>query len=87
MQLTRKWRFLAIAPVIAAAVPGGAWLLTGRDSTQATVTDKSNLRLEADLSDKRLKMFDADTLVWQYPISDGADGYPTPELLQRLQQP
>ena len=79
MQLTRKWRYLAIAPVIAAAVPGGAWLLAGRDSTKATATNAPTLRLEADLSDKRLKMFDADTLVWQYPISDGTGGYPTPQ--------
>jgi len=36
------------------------------------------LRLVANLSEKRLKMYEADTLVWQYPISDGTGGYPTP---------
>lgn len=79
MLLRRKWRYLAVAPVIAVAVPSGAWLLTGRDTTNKTVSaDAPSLRLLADLSDKRLKMFEADTLVWQYPISDGTGGYPTP---------
>ena len=67
----------AVAPVIALALPGGAYLLAGR-SDAPVETDKVNLRLVADLSDKRLKMFEADTLVWQYPISDGKDGYATP---------
>jgi lipoprotein-anchoring transpeptidase ErfK/SrfK len=78
MQLTRKWMYLAVAPVIAAAVPGSAWLLSSRDTTSAAAKDKPKLRLEVDLSDKRLKMFDSDTLVWQYPISDGTASHPTP---------
>lgn len=77
MHLNRRWMYLAVVPVIAAAVPGTAFLMGGRDSNAAT-TDKPDLRLVVDLSDKRLKMFEADTLVWQYPISDGTDGYPTP---------
>jgi lipoprotein-anchoring transpeptidase ErfK/SrfK len=36
------------------------------------------LRLVADLSTRRLKMYEADTLVWQYPVATGQDGYPTP---------
>lgn len=69
--------YLAVAPVIAAAVPGTAWLAGGRDST-STKVPAANLRLVADLSDQRLKMYEADSLVWQYPISTGAAGYPTP---------
>ena len=68
---------LVIAPAIAVAVPGGARLIAGRDSTKAP-TDTSTLRLEANLSEKWLRMFNADTLVFQYPISDGTGGYPTP---------
>ena len=77
MQRNRKLMLWAIAPVILAAVPGTAWLV-GRDSTAATAT-KANLRLVADLSDSRLKMYEADTLVWQYPISPGTSNYPTPK--------
>ena len=65
-----KLLILAAAPVVllGAAIP-----------TFAAKEDPSNqLRLVADLSDKRLKMYEADTLVWQYPISDGTAGYPTP---------
>jgi len=76
MQINRKLMLWAVAPVILAAVPGTAWLV-GRDSTSATPV-KSNLRLVADLSDSRLKMYEADTLVWQYPISPGTAKYPTP---------
>jgi hypothetical protein len=79
MQVTRKWMYLAIAPVIAAAVPGGAWLLSGSDTTKAAVSaDKPTLRLVASLSENRMKMYEADTLVWQYPISPGTPRYPTP---------
>lgn len=45
---------------------------------RSTEPDGDKLHLVADLSDKRLKMYEADTLVWQYPISDGTAGYPTP---------
>jgi lipoprotein-anchoring transpeptidase ErfK/SrfK len=78
MALKHRWVYLTAAPVILAAAPA-AWWVAGRDArVGAAETDKSNLRLEVDLSDKRLKMFEADTLVWQYPISDGTAGYPTP---------
>jgi lipoprotein-anchoring transpeptidase ErfK/SrfK len=85
MQLTRKWMYLAIAPVIAAAVPGGAWLLSGRDTTR-TAVDQPTLRLVANLSENRLKMYEADTLVWQYPISPGTARYPTPRGSYRVRK-
>ena len=75
MQLTRRWIQFALVPVIAVALPGTAWLV-GRDSS--AVVDNPSLRLVADLSSKRLKMYEADTLVWQYEISDGTGNYPTP---------
>jgi lipoprotein-anchoring transpeptidase ErfK/SrfK len=75
MQWKRRWAYFAIVPVIAAAVPGTAWLLEGRNEAAA---DAPNLYLVADLSDKRLKMYEADSLLWQYPISDGTANYPTP---------
>jgi hypothetical protein len=74
MHLGRRLYLLAAAPVIAMAVPGSLWLLGG-DRAPASAP---SLRLSADLSDRRLKMFNADTLVWQYPIAIGAPGYPTP---------
>ena len=75
MQWKRRWAYFAIVPVIAAAVPGTAWLLEGRSEAAA---DAPNLYLVADLSEKRLKMYEADSLLWQYPISDGTANYPTP---------
>lgn len=65
-----KFAVMAAAPMLllGAAIPTFA----GKDDP------KNSLYLVADLSDKRLKMFEADTLVWQYPISDGTAGYPTP---------
>ena len=65
-----KLLILAAAPVVllGAAIPTFA----------AKEDPTNNLRLVADLSDKRLKMYEADTLVWQYPISDGTASYPTP---------
>jgi lipoprotein-anchoring transpeptidase ErfK/SrfK len=77
MQFKRKWAYMAIVPVIAAAIPGVSKLIGGRDSTSATQA-VSNLRLVADLSESRLKMYEADTLVWQYPISPGTSSHPTP---------
>ncbi len=77
MQLNRKWMYFAIVPMLAVAVPGTAWVIGGRDST-AVDADVPNLYLVVDKSDKRLKMYEADTLLWQYPISDGTAGYPTP---------
>lgn len=77
MQLTHRWMYLAIVPAIAAAIPGTRWLIGERDTARIAV-DVPDLRLVANLSTKRLKMFQADTLVWQYEISDGTAGYPTP---------
>ena len=78
MQLNRRLILFAIVPVVFAAIPGTAWLIGGRDSTRANAPAVSNLRLVADLSERRLKMYEADTLVWQYPISPGTPSYPTP---------
>jgi hypothetical protein len=75
MQLKRRLMYFAIVPVIAAAVPSAAWIINDRDTTSV---DVPNLHLVADLSDGRLKMYEADTLLWQYPISPGKEGYPTP---------
>ena len=75
MQLKRRWIQLAFVPVLAAAVPGAAWV-SGRDGAEEA--PKVKLQLVADLSSKRLKMYESDTLVWQYEISDGTGGYPTP---------
>lgn len=74
MHLNRRWLHLAIVPMVAAAVPGTARLV----SASTDDAPKSNLQLVADLSSKRLKMYEADTLVAQYEISDGTGGYPTP---------
>jgi lipoprotein-anchoring transpeptidase ErfK/SrfK len=76
MHFGRKWYFLAAAPVIALAVPGSMRLM-GVDTTRAAPTT-STLRLQASLSDRRLKMYNADTLVWQYAIAVGSPIYPTP---------
>ncbi len=77
MQLTRRWMQLALVPIVATTVAGTTWLASGRDGTGRSAAT-SNLQLVADLSSKRLKMYEADTLVWQYEISDGTGGYPTP---------
>lgn len=74
MHVKRRWIQLALLPMIVAA-PGTAWL-AGRSDER--VADPPRLRLVADLSSKRLRMYEADTLVWQYEISDGTGGYPTP---------
>lgn len=78
MQLNRKWMYFAIVPMMAAAVPGAAWVIGGRDSASTIVADAPNLYIVVDKSDKRLRMYEADTLLWQYPISDGTASYPTP---------
>jgi hypothetical protein len=75
MQFNRKWIYLAAIPAIAATMTGAASMLDDTDGHREVA---ANLRLFVDLSDKRLKMYEADTLVWQYPISDGLEGYPTP---------
>ena len=71
----KKWMYMAIVPVIAAVIPGTA-MLTGRDTTNTV--DAPKLRLVANLTTKRLKMYEADSLVWQYEISDGKSGHGTP---------
>ncbi len=63
-----KFAVMALAPV----------LLLGAAIPKGEPEDTNGLHLVADLSDKRLRMFQADTLVWQYPISDGTLSYPTP---------
>ncbi len=78
MHLKSRWIFLAAIPLIAAVAPSATTLARRSDAQAAVGTDPPTLQLVADLSDKRLKMFEADTLVWQYPISDGTAGYPTP---------
>jgi len=70
-----KLSLLVAAPLLAAVT--GFTVTAARDTVPADTT--SQLHLVADLSDKRLKMYEADTLVWQYPISDGTGGYPTPK--------
>lgn len=77
MHLNRRLMLWAFAPVLLAAVPGAA-RLTGRDTTRAAADGPQKLRLLVDLSQSRLKMYEADTLVWQYPISPGTPDYPTP---------
>jgi len=72
MQL--KLTLLIAVPLFAAV--SGFTVTVARDTVAADST--SSFHLVADLSTKRLKMYDADTLVWQYEISDGTDGYPTP---------
>ena len=69
-----KLSLLVAAPLIAAV--SGFTVTAARDTAAADTP--SQLHLVADLSSKRLKMYEADTLVWQYPISDGTGGYPTP---------
>jgi lipoprotein-anchoring transpeptidase ErfK/SrfK len=76
MHLGKKWILAAAIPAVVLAVPQSIRLLD-RDSTTTPAT-ASTLRLQADLSSRRLKMYEADTLVWQYPISVGQERYPTP---------
>ena len=76
MQSNRKLILWAAAPIILAAVPGAAWI-AGRDSMQAQAP-ASQLHLVADLTTRQLSMYEADTLVWVYPISPGTPSYPTP---------
>src|SRR5437762_11048867 len=66
MHLGRRWMFLAAAPVIAIAIPGSMRLFQS-DSTK-TPAVASNVRLVADLSSRRLRIYQDDTLVVQYPI-------------------
>jgi lipoprotein-anchoring transpeptidase ErfK/SrfK len=65
-----RWKIAMLA-----AAPA---LLLGAVIPKAPAEDSNKLHLVADLSEKWLKMYEADTLVWQYPISDGTAGYPTP---------
>jgi lipoprotein-anchoring transpeptidase ErfK/SrfK len=79
MRSKRKWIYLTIGPVILAGGLGTARFVSARDTASVSETTAApNLRLVADLSDRRLKMYEADTLVWQYPISPGTPSYPTP---------
>jgi lipoprotein-anchoring transpeptidase ErfK/SrfK len=76
MHLGRRWKFLAVAPVIAIAIPGSMRLFQA--DTRSTTTVANNVRMEADLSSRRLRLYQDDTLVVQYPISVGQPSYPTP---------
>src|SRR4051812_14668697 len=77
MQLKRTWIAAAIIAVI--AIPGATRVIGGRSGrARADTPVAQDFYLTADLSDKRLKMFDHDTLVWQYPIAVGQPQYPTP---------
>jgi lipoprotein-anchoring transpeptidase ErfK/SrfK len=78
MHFGRKWIYLAAAPVIAITVPGSMRLF--HSDTTATRGDiaSSPLRMEADLSSRRLRLYENDTLVVQYPVSVGQPRYPTP---------
>ncbi|MEX2180291.1 MAG: L,D-transpeptidase [Gemmatimonadaceae bacterium] len=80
MQPGRKWMYLAAVPMIAASIPGTAMLMGNgtRDSARVVEEDPSRFRLVADLSDRRLRMYEADSLLWQYPVAVGADGFETP---------
>ena len=72
--MSSKLSLLVAAPLMLATTSFD--FTAQRDSIPPT---SGNLHLIADLSSKRLKMYEADTLVWQYPISDGTGGYPTPK--------
>lgn len=72
-----RFMLWALAPLFMAAAPG-AGRLTGADAKQTGADRAPSLRLLVDLSQSRLKMYEADTLVWQYPISPGVPEYPTP---------
>ena len=89
MQLKHLWTILIAAPQIATAQSDSPAVardstalqpaaVSGRDSVRPPVSRVGQLRLVADLTLKRLVMYEADTIVFQYPISDGAAGYPTP---------
>src|SRR5437762_3544673 len=77
MQLNRK--ILLGAAALAVAVPGIA-RIAGTHTSRAGADGPApqQLHLVVDLSDRRLKMYESDTLVWQYPISPGMPSYPTP---------
>jgi hypothetical protein len=78
MRLRRRRKTIVAALLILAAIPG-ITKLVGRNSSKANASPPSTtLRLVASLSERWVKMYEADTLVWQYPISPGSDGYPTP---------
>ena len=57
MQLNRRWMYFAIVPMLAAAIPGAAWMIGGRDSTEVDA-DAPNLYIVVDKSDKRLRLYE-----------------------------
>lgn len=77
MQLNRRVMLYALAPVVLAAIPGTYWL-TGRRAANENRAEAQSLRILVDLSTRRLKLYDSDTLVYQYDISVGSPRYPTP---------
>jgi lipoprotein-anchoring transpeptidase ErfK/SrfK len=76
MKLKRGRIIVAAIPLLAALAVAAA--ARGTHEPAVSEADPSGLRIYVDLSARRLKMYEADTLVWQYPIAIGADGYPTP---------
>ncbi|HEX5577039.1 MAG TPA: L,D-transpeptidase [Gemmatimonadaceae bacterium] len=65
----------------AAALTAGFVSLTGMAIGGATLRDPdraATVRMVADLSDKILYVYEADTVAKMYDISDGKDPYPTP---------
>lgn len=75
MKVNRGW-YLAAIPILAAGLIAAA---RAANDEAAGEPDPPGLRIHVDLSARRLKMYEADTLVWQYPVAIGADGYSTPE--------
>jgi lipoprotein-anchoring transpeptidase ErfK/SrfK len=65
----------------AAALTAGFVALTGMALSGATLRGQAGagtVRMVADLSDKILYVYEADTVAKMYDISDGKDPYPTP---------
>jgi lipoprotein-anchoring transpeptidase ErfK/SrfK len=67
--------------ISAAALTAGFVALTGMALSGATLRGQAGagtVRMVADLSDKILYVYEADTVAKMYDISDGKDPYPTP---------
>jgi lipoprotein-anchoring transpeptidase ErfK/SrfK len=78
LDLMQAYRRKAIR---AAALTAGFVALTGMALSGATLRGQAGagtVRMVADLSDKILYVYEADTVAKMYDISDGKDPYPTP---------
>ena len=60
------------------SIAGAAAVLLAVAPSPRTMAGDSPNRLVADLSDKILYVYEADTVAYMYDIADGKDGYPTP---------